>query len=206
MLKSTLDTDRLSIKLGMAFAHLGISPNAWTLMSLVPAVGGLLALASYQDLFAGLILFFLSGFIDAIDGAVARVTSRVSALGAFLDGVIDRYVEFLLLTGLLFYLLDKPDFIVSNAFWIALLIFGSIMPSYVRAYADHREVVTEARDHRKMGGLLERAERLTLMYVGMFLGIYDLTWLVYVLAATAVLANFTAFQRIWYVARYKAQE
>jgi len=205
MLKAKLDTDRLSIKLGMVFAHLGISPNAWTVIAIIPAVLGLITLY-YGMLLEGLILFFLSGFIDAIDGAVARVTSRVSALGAFLDGVIDRYVEFLLLIGLLFYLAGKPVFLLPTSFWIALLIFGSIMPSYVRAYADHRKVVTDARDHKRMGGLLERAERLTLIYMAMFAGLYHPVLMVYVLAATGILANYTAFQRIWYVVRYKGQE
>ena len=50
-----------------------------------------------------------------------------------------------------------------------------------------------------MGGILERAERLTLIYIGMLLGIFEVIWLVYVIVAVSVLANITAFQRIYFV-------
>jgi len=203
MLRSKFDTEWFSVKLGLVFSRLGISPNTWTVLALVPALLGFAALAMYRNIPAALMLFILSGFLDAVDGAVARVTSRVSALGAFLDGIIDRYVEILICFALLFFLSGRSEQLwLPNQFWVALLIFGSMMPSYVRAYADHRKVVTEAGDLRRMGGLLERAERLTLIYVGLFLGIYDILLLIYVVAATAVLANLTALQRLWFAVRY----
>jgi archaetidylinositol phosphate synthase len=203
MLRSKFDTEWLSVKLGLVFSRLGISPNTWTVLALVPALMGFAALAVYQDIPAALILFILSGLLDAVDGAVARVTSRVSALGAFLDGIIDRYVEILICFALLFFLSGRPEQIwLPNYFWVALLIFGSMMPTYVRAYADHRKVVTEAADLRRMGGLLERAERLTLIYIGLLLGINNILFLIYVVAATAVLANYTALQRLWFAVSY----
>jgi archaetidylinositol phosphate synthase len=206
MLKSHLDTEKLSVKLGMLFSHVGLSPNTWTVLAIIPALLGFISLVAYQNLLWGLLFFLASGVIDAIDGAVARVTSRVSAMGAFLDGVIDRYVEFLLYLGLLFFLMAVgPVFLVPNYVWINLLLFGAIMPTFIRSYADHRKVVTDQRDLRRMGGLLERAERLTLLYLGLLLGVFDVMWLVYIVAAAAVLANFTAFQRLWFVLRYKPE-
>jgi phosphatidylglycerophosphate synthase len=206
MLKSHLDTEKLSVKLGMFFSHAGLSPNTWTFLAIIPAILGFLSLVIYHNLFWGLLFFIASGVIDAIDGAVARVTSRVSPMGAFLDGVIDRYVEFLLYMGLLFFLMPGgPEFMVPNYVWINVLLFGAIMPTFIRAYADHRKVVTDQGDLRRMGGLLERAERLTLLYAGMLLGMYDVLWLVYVVAVAAILANFTALQRLWFVFRYKAE-
>jgi len=206
MLKANFDTEMISVRLGMVFAKLGISPNAWTLISILPAIAGFVTLAFYRDLPISLLLFMAAGFIDAIDGAVARVTRSVSALGAFLDGIIDRYVEILLYIGLLFYLYPAEDFLLPNAFWVSLLIFGSMMPTYIRAYADHRKVVTESVAHKKMGGLLERAERLILVYAGMLLGLYNTLWLVYVIAAAAILSNYTALQRLWFVVNYKTKE
>jgi archaetidylinositol phosphate synthase len=206
MLKAFFDTEKLSVKLGMLFSHVGLSPNTWTVLAIIPAILGFLSLVMYHNLFWGLLFFLASGVIDAIDGAVARVTSRVSAMGAFLDGVIDRYVEFLLYMGLMFFLMDGgPVFLVPSYVWINVLLFGAIMPTFIRAYADHRKVVTDPRDLRRMGGLLERAERLTLLYIGLLLGMYDVLWLVYVVAAAAILANFTAFQRLWFVFRCKAE-
>ena len=83
MLKSLLkseETDRLVRSL----ASFGLSPNQWTLLSLVPALIGLVVLAMHS-LGAGLICFALSGFIDMVDGAVARTTGRERAKGAFID-------------------------------------------------------------------------------------------------------------------------
>lgn len=199
VVKAKFDTEGLSVTLGIVFAKVGISPNMWTLLALVPALLGFLALAS-GNLLAGLVLFIVSGLIDAIDGAVARVTKSVSSLGAFLDGVIDRYVEMALYLGLTFYLWNT-HFIVASQVWIILLVFGALMPTFVRAYADHRGVVTDPEKQRRMGGLIERFERLMLLYAGMLLGLSNTYFLVMIVALVALLANFTAFQRIYAVIR-----
>jgi phosphatidylglycerophosphate synthase len=195
MLKSKLDTEKLTVQLGLLFSKLGISPNTWTFLALFLAVCGFLSLAICQDLVKALGFFVLAGFLDMVDGAVARVTGRASALGAFLDGVVDRYVELLLYLGLLLYGI--------NAAWISLLIFGAFMPSYVRAYADHKRIITDKNEQKKMGGLLERAERLILVYIGMFLGIFNFIFLEYMIILTTLLANFTAFQRIWFIWKHR---
>ena len=195
MIKSKLNTDWISVKIGVLFAKLGISPNTWTILALIPAVLGFVSLY-YHNLIYGLILFLISGIIDAIDGAVARVTGRVSNLGAFLDGIIDRYVEILLYVGLLLYGID--------AIWIALLIFGALMPDYVRAYADHKNVVTELEDQRRMVGLLNRFWRLNLIFLGMLLGYFDEVWLTYLIILVVILANLTAIIRIWFVVRFRS--
>ena len=65
---SPKQTDRLAGGL----AALGLSPNAWTMLSLLPAVAGMAALI-YGRLGWGLLLFSLSAFIDIVDGTVARV-------------------------------------------------------------------------------------------------------------------------------------
>ena len=195
MLKSKLDTESMTIQLGLFFSKLGISPNAWTFLSLIPAICGFLSLVSCHDLVKGVGFFMLAGAIDAIDGAVARVTGRATNFGAFLDGVIDRYVEILLYLGLLSY--------GVNSILIALLIFGALMPSFVTAYSSYRNVVTEKKDHKRMGGLLERAERLILIYLAMVLGLFNFVFLEYIIAVVVILSNFTALQRIWFVTKFK---
>lgn len=196
MIKSKFDTSGLSIKIGYLFSNVGLSANTWTLLALFPAILGFISLY-YGNLTYGLILFILSGAIDAIDGSVARVTDSVSNLGAFLDGVIDRYVELLMYFGLLFYLQEY-----NISIWILLLVFGAIMPTFVRAYAHHRGVVTEPEDLKRMGGLVERFERLMLIYIGLVLGIFNVIWLVWVVMIVAVLSNLTALQRILFVVRF----
>jgi archaetidylinositol phosphate synthase len=194
MLKARLknkDTDRLL----HGFASLGLSPTTWTSLSLLTAVAGLVALCVHQ-LGMGLILFVVSGMLDIVDGAVARATGNATSRGAFADGVADRYVELMLCLGLLLYLGPGKILFLPMDVWFVLLIFGSLMTSFVRAYADHRGLVKDPEELKGMGGLLERGERLTLLYLGILLGLFDQGWLMASVALTAALANLTAFQRI----------
>jgi len=148
------------------------------------------------------LLFSLSAFIDIVDGTVARVTGQASIKGAFIDGVVDRYVELLLYLGLLAYL-GRGEFLgLPREIWFMLLFFGSLMTTFVRAYADHRGLVKGEAELKKMGGLLERFERLMLLYAGMLLGLFNTEWLMAVVALTALLANLTALQRIAFSIRH----
>jgi len=203
MLKSSLvDGKEVDRKLAI-FARLGLNPNALSMMALALALCGFLALWR-SLLILGLILFLLSGFMDMVDGAVARATGQSTQLGAFLDGVLDRYVEFLLILGLMAYLGQGAELFLPMGFWIVLLIFGSLMTTFVRAYADHRGLVKDPDIlAHKMGGFLERAERLMLLYVGMFgaLLFTDL-WLMAAIVIAAVLSNLTAIQRVYLAMKY----
>lgn len=203
MLKSRLvDGEKVDRRLA-CLARLGLSPNAWTGLALAVALGGFVALWKGQ-LFPGLLLFLVSGALDVVDGAVARATGQTSVAGAFLDGVLDRYVEALLVIGLLFYLGPEAEFIIPLSGWIAALIFGAVMTSFVRAYADHRGLVKDQVVLAKeMGGLLERAERLILIYAGMIGALlFGESWLFGAIAIAAVLSNLTAVQRTALAMRY----
>ena len=202
MLKATLRSEKTD-RLAGGLAAIGLSPNAWTLISLVPALAGLVALVMHQ-LALGLAMFALSAFIDIVDGTVARVTNQVSDKGAYIDGVVDRYVELMLYLGLLIYIGRGEFFGLPNEVWIVLLIFGGLMTSFVRAYADHRGIVKDPGELKRMGGLLERLERLMLLYFGMFLGLFNIQWLMMIIVLTALLANATALQRIRFALRAKS--
>jgi CDP-diacylglycerol--glycerol-3-phosphate 3-phosphatidyltransferase/archaetidylinositol phosphate synthase len=113
------------------------------------AVGGVaaagLVLADRWILAA--VAFVLADFADYIDGDVARAQGTASDRGDILDGVLDRYVDFLILLALTLRATDVVgDPSISMAgfghppTWTmavagALAIFGAIMPSYVRAVA-----------------------------------------------------------------------
>jgi len=204
MLKSKFGkhVDSLSMAVGRFFSRFGLSPNAWTLLTLFFALPGFMALCQ-RKLLAGLFFFFLSGFIDLIDGAVARASKRTSKFGAFLDGVADRYVEFLLYLGLWFYLRDAAEFLLPNGAWMLLLLFGALMPSFIRAYAHHKGLVTDPKALEKMGGLIERSERLDLLYLGMALGYFNEIYLVYSVALIALLCHITSMQRILFAVKDK---
>ena len=195
-------TRSLDVRIGILFSKIGISPNSWTALSLIPAVLGFISLY-HHNLGLGLVFFIMSGFIDIIDGNVARVTKSVSNLGAFLDGVVDRYVEFSLYLGIWFYIDSQPAVLLPNGLWMMFLVFGAIMPSFITAYADHRSVVVDPQRLRRMGGLIERFERLLILYLGMLLGLFNPIWLTYTIILVALLSHLTAIQRIFWVIRGK---
>ena len=182
--------EKLSIKIGIKFSRLGISPNTWTLLAIIPAI-----LSSYliinQYFISAALMLLVAAFLDVIDGAVARVTGRVTKLGAYIDCITDRYVEFIVILSLLF--ISLPFFLVQSYVWIVLIVFGAMMTTYVKAAAKEKELV----DKEIKGGILERAERVFVLFIGIALAYFNPLYLVYVLALLAVLTNITAFQRIY---------
>jgi phosphatidylglycerophosphate synthase len=100
--------------------------------------------------------------MDIIDGAVARYSNQVSKKGAYLDTIVDRYVEFLIILGLL--LAHLPHVILPSDVWILIFLFGAMMTTYVKAAAAEKGLSSIVK-----GGVLERAERLLLIFVGLLL-------------------------------------
>ena len=136
-------------------------------------------------------MLLLAAFIDVIDGAVARVTGRVTNLGAYIDCITDRYVEFIVILSLLF--ITLPFFLVQSPVWIILIVFGAMMTTYAKAAAKEKELV----DKEIKGGILERAERIFVLFIGITLAYFNPLYLVYVLALLAILTNLTTLQRIY---------
>ena len=119
--------NKLSKRMGIIFSRFPLSPNQWTLSSLLLTLITFYFLINREFLIAS-ILFVIVAFIDVIDGAVAKVKSKTSILGAYLDTVTDRYVEFIIILGLFF--IDYPQFILSVENWLLIILFGSLMTSY----------------------------------------------------------------------------
>lgn len=189
--------EKLSIKIGIGFSKTRLTPNMWTGLSLLPVIIAVYYLL-YQNFLAAAILFIISSFLDMVDGSVARVTGRVSKLGAYLDTVVDRYVEGIIIFGLLF--AGLPGFYLPAYAWIFLFFFGGLMTTYVKAAAKEKGLTG---DKELKGGLLERAERLIILFVGILLAIWNPVYLTYVLVILAVLTNFTAIQRMMIASRMR---
>lgn len=179
----------ISSKIGKTFAKLGLSPNQWTFLTLIPTVVSFYFLVQ-RDFPLAALFFLISSFIDWIDGSVARVTGKTSKFGAYLDSVMDRYVEFIIALGFLF--ASLPSFYLPIEFWIFLYIFGSLMTTYAKAAAMEKGLVNK----EIKGGLIERAERLIILFIGMILAYFSTTYLTYIIVILAILTNVTAFQRM----------
>ncbi len=75
----------------------------------------------YENLFFAFVFLWLSGFFDVIDGTVARLTSKTSQLGAYLDIIFDRLVEALTILGFYFYL---PEYTIYYLFFFIVVQFN----------------------------------------------------------------------------------
>lgn len=176
------ETDK---RIGKIFSFM--PPNAWTLISLAAA-----AFASYfilkEEFLLASVFFAAASLFDIIDGSVARSTNRATKKGAYLDTIADRYVEFIVIAGLL--LTALPSFLLQTHIWLLLYLFGSMMTTYAKAAA-REKINIEVK-----GGLLERAERMILLFAGILLASFGKIYLVYIIAFMAILSNITALQRI----------
>lgn len=184
----------ISIKVGIFFSKFQLSPNQWTLLSIIPALIALYFLI-YGQFLAAAVFFIVSAFMDLIDGSVARVMGKASRLGAYLDTIMDRYVEGIIVFALLFS--GLPGFYLPVYAWIFLYIFGSLMTTYTKSAAKEKELVYE----ELKGGILERAERMIILFIGILLASIEPVYLTYVIVILAVLSNTSALQRIWIATR-----
>ena len=180
----------LSQKTGEIFSKLGLTPNQYTLISLVFVLVSFYFLIK-ERLILALIFFLLAAFLDFIDGAVAKFLEKKTKKGAYLDTISDRYVEGIILLGFLF--LPLADFLLPAKIWIFLAFFGSLMTTYSKAAAKEKELTQ--KELKK--GLLGRAERIILISLAIFLGIFNLSWMLYPIIFLAVFSNLTALQRIY---------
>ena len=182
---------KIEIKTGEVFSKFGLTPNQYTLISLFFVIISFYFLIK-TNLILALIFFLPAAFLDFIDGAVAKFTQRETKKGAYLDTVCDRYIEGIILLGFLFLPL-KGFFLLPAKVWIFLALFGSLMTTYVKAAAKEKELVeTELKK-----GLLGRGERIVLIILAIFLGIFNFNWMIYPIIILAIFSNITALQRIF---------
>ena len=167
---------------GRLLARAHISPNGLTITGLLAVAGCAALLASGRTVLAGLLLVpaFL---LDVFDGALARVTGRVSAWGGFLDSVADRVA----------------DAIVFGAFaWLyrdgePRLFIASLTALAVTQFVPYARSKAEALGFTAPGGLGERGERAVLVIIGLVFGIEEIAlWLIVATAVVTFLARIKA--------------
>ncbi len=167
-----------------------ISPNAYTYIGLVFSIVAalLFGYAAGEDQprlfrYAALVIL-LAGFLDMVDGQVARASNRATVFGAFLDSVLDRYSDAALFFGLLVYYARANRF-----FYVvltAVVMISSVMVSYTRARAESLIGTCKV-------GFMERPERLVLIIIGgMFNRMAPVLWVI------AVISSITVVHRILY--------
>ena len=112
--------------------HLNINPNIVTVISPFIAVLAAYGFANHL-LIIGTLAILLSGFLDVVDGAVARYHNKTSKFGAFLDSTMDRFADAIIYIGIIFG--GYCDWFIG-----VLAIHSAITVSYVRARAESQGV------------------------------------------------------------------
>jgi CDP-diacylglycerol--glycerol-3-phosphate 3-phosphatidyltransferase len=175
------EVGRVAEPVARGLASLGLRPNQLSCLGLVSSAIAAGAFAADQRR-AGAVCLALAGALDILDGAVARISGQVSPFGAFLDSVLDRYSDLLVLAGIVFLFtrLGRLEDVVGTL----LAVVGTVMVSYTRARAE--SVGVDCRV-----GFMERGERLLVLILGALLDLLPpAVWVV------ALGANATAVHRI----------
>lgn len=166
-----------------------VTPNVLTLFGFV--LNAIVAyLLATQHLVWGGVMMLFAGLFDMLDGALAKITNQVTDFGGFLDSVVDRYSEAVILFGMLLFYYQEPnnDGLVQIVLLYTILV-GSMMISYARSRAGMLGIANEV-------GLLARPERIILLGIGLLVPTILLDPILWILA---IGTQITAIQRIFYV-------
>jgi phosphatidylinositol phosphate synthase len=168
-------------------ARLGITANMLTLASLLIAmIAGILF--AYSKTISGALILLFAGFLDGIDGELARITAAKSPFGAFLDSICDHCGDFAVYLGLLLPSLKRDAFLEVILLFIAG--FASVLGSHVRSRAGMVGIDT------KTIGIFTRCERIFILVIAILIGKETIG-----LWALAIFNSFSALQRLIYTIR-----
>lgn len=166
-----------------------ILPNHVTVSSFLAALISGLAFSLCQPIIGGVLAQFAS-ILDGVDGDLATLTSRVSPFGGFLDALLDRYGDAVILTGMTYNLLLANEHNMKYvAVGIAALV-GSMLVSYSRTRAKSDLGVVFNKGFA--GYAANRDVRLLIVMFGGILNQIFIT-----LLALAILTNLTVSTRVW---------
>ncbi|MDG6243219.1 MAG: CDP-alcohol phosphatidyltransferase family protein [Methanolobus sp.] len=171
-----------------------LSPNSLTIIGLLISIWAAVVFSA-GDLKGGALLILLSGFFDMVDGAVARAKACMTAFGAVLDSVCDRYADAIIFTGIIYGLIagniaQQFIFSVPLWLWVVFAIMGSYLVSYIRSRA-------EAAGVSSMNiGIAERPERMLILVAGSLSG-----YLGEAIFIIVVLTHITMVQRLLHAKR-----
>lgn len=110
-----------------------VSPNAVTLVNLLAHIPIAWLIATRHPLKAALLLVVF-GLFDSLDGELARLQKRASAVGMLLDSVSDRAKEVLLYVGVAYFVAgsEQPHMVA----WVVAACGASLLVSYVNAWGE----------------------------------------------------------------------
>ncbi len=180
----------LVLLIARPFARAGVSPDSITYVSLLFALFAFISLPLTQlhVLFATLV--FITGLLDGVDGAVARINDSATKAGGFTDSVIDKVAETLILAGIALAFPNTTILGLSVSMWAFLAVFGWLLTSYTRARAEGLGVSDLDI------GLGGRSERLLTLVIFSLAG-----FVIYGLVVVTIMGLCTAAYRLFHYKR-----
>ena len=178
---------KIMAPIGRKLSRTGITPNA---LSVIGLLLGLTVAYAYgvEATIIGALFIILIGFVDMLDGAVARATDRTTRFGTVLDHVLDRYVECFIVLGIIY-----GGYV--HWLWGTFSLFGMFMASFVRAKAESVGGLKSCTT-----GIAERQEKLLIIIIGSILDplLPSIKTLNYAVLLVGVLSHITVIQRLSY--------
>ena len=98
--------------------RLKIKPNAITIVAFAIGLFSAIFIGLSKPIVA-LVLLWISGLLDVLDGSVARLTGKSSASGAYMDLIFDRMVEAFIILG--FTILAPTNYLAYILFYISVI-------------------------------------------------------------------------------------
>jgi CDP-diacylglycerol--glycerol-3-phosphate 3-phosphatidyltransferase len=177
----------------MLLRRTGMSPDHLTILGIVVAVGAAFAIGR-GALRGGLVLVILAALPDMLDGALAKASDSASQRGAFFDSVIDRVTDAVLFGGVAWYFASEES---AHLALLPMAIMGvSSLISYERAKAESLGLYAK-------GGLMERAERIVVLCLGLLFDslLVPIMWIMLVLTVITAVQRFV---QVWKQAEVSA--
>jgi CDP-diacylglycerol---glycerol-3-phosphate 3-phosphatidyltransferase len=163
-----------------------LTPDHLTVVGLVVAVAAAVSIAAGW-LALGLLLVILAALPDLLDGALAKASNTSSQRGAFFDSVVDRVTDSLLFGGVGWYFASHESAHMALLPMAVAAMSGVI--SYERAKA-------ESLGLQAKGGLMERAERIILLCIGLLFPVI-LVAVMWIMLALVTLTAVQRFVKVW---------
>lgn len=121
----------ISIRISRFLARFPVTPNHISLFSFLCSVAaaGLMAAEGYLALALGGVMAQFASVIDGSDGEIARLKFQTSSYGGWLDAVLDRYADGVLLFAMMWHHYQE-----RAESWIILVGFSAIIGSFMLSY------------------------------------------------------------------------
>lgn len=178
---------KISLRISKILVNGNVTPNQITIFSFILSILGsiLFVFNNYLTTLLAGIVVQLHSIIDGCDGEIARLKFMESSYGAWLDGVLDRYADFMIIFSIT-YVLANTDPI----YWI--IGFLAFLASFMISYTGDKFVAEFGKIYTSEFGIpIGRDVRLFVIFIGAIFNHLEMS-----LYLIALLGNAESLRRI----------